>query len=109
MVSTLHKAFLVFDVTGYISLVCFSVFCMVLMFKKRDITPHYIKMYYVFMVVFLFLEYFFNAFVKNDFSNYGVEQIIKAVIVAVIWTYYLNVSTRVKQTFIVPHKAEEFV
>lgn len=107
MVSKIHKAFLVFDVTGYICLVCFSVFCLVLIFKKRDITPHYIKMYYVFMIGFLFLEYFFNAIVQNNFSNYGVEKIIKAVIVAALWTYYLNVSTRVKQTFIVPYKDRE--
>jgi transglutaminase-like putative cysteine protease len=105
----MHKAFLVFDVTGYISMICFSTFCVVLMFKKRDITPHYIKMYYAFVIAFLFLDYFFNAVVQNDFSNYRVEQIIKAIVVAVVWTYYLNVSTRVKQTFVVPYKAGEVV
>jgi hypothetical protein len=103
----MHKALLVFDVTGYISIVCFSGFCLVLIFKKRDITSHYIKMYYVFMIGFLFLDYFFNAVVQSNFSNYGVERIIKAVIVAALWTYYLNVSTRVKQTFIVPYKERE--
>ncbi|ASU32367.1 DUF3857 domain-containing protein [Mucilaginibacter xinganensis] len=105
VVSKMHKALLVFEVLGYVSVICFSAFCALLVFKKRDITAHYVKMYYLFMVIFLFLNYFFNAFVKNDFSDYGVTQIVKAIIVAALWTYYLNVSTRAKQTFVVPYMA----
>ncbi|MDP9077000.1 MAG: DUF3857 domain-containing protein [Bacteroidota bacterium] len=101
LVSTVHKAFLVFEVIGYSSLICFSVFCIILVAKKRDITPHYLKIYFAAFIAFLFLEYFFNAVLHNDFSNYGVERIIKAVIVAGLWTYYLTVSNRVRETFVV--------
>jgi len=101
--SIMHKALLGFEITGYISLACFSLFCVVLILNKRDISPRFVKLNYLCIVMFLFIDYFFNAFVKQEFSNYDVQQIIQAVVVAAIWTYYLNVSTRVKQTFVVPY------
>ncbi|MGZ3766606.1 MAG: DUF2569 family protein, partial [Mucilaginibacter sp.] len=94
---------LIFEVIGHISLMGFSIFCLVLVLNKRDIAPHFIKLNYLITVIFLFIDYFFNAFVKHEFSDYHMRQIIESVIVAALWTYYLNVSTRVKQTFIVPY------
>jgi hypothetical protein len=101
--SIMHKAQLVFEVIGYVCIICFSVFCLVLILNKRDISPRFIKLNYLFIVVYLFSDYFFNAFVNQEFSNYNIQQIIKAVIVAALWTYYLNTSDRVKQTFVVPY------
>ncbi len=101
--SVMNRALLVFETTSKIASICFSVFCLILIFKKRDISPRFLKMYYLFIVIFLFIDYFFNAFVKGNFSTYDVGQIVERIIVAAIWTYYLNVSTRVKQTFIVPY------
>src|SRR5260370_24868076 len=97
------KALLTFEVIGYVSVICSSVFCLLLVLNKRDISPRFIKLNYLFTVIYLFVDYFFNAFVKQEFSNYDVQQIIQAVIVAALWTYYLNVSSRVKQTFVVPY------
>ncbi len=99
----MNRAIIIFEIAGYISLICFSVFCIVLALNKRDITPVFIKRYYLFMVAFLFMDCIINAIVKQKLSNYELTQIIKAVIVAVIWTYYLNASSRVKQTFVVPY------
>jgi transglutaminase-like putative cysteine protease len=101
--STANRVLLIFETTGYLVLVCYSIFCLILIFKKRDIATHFVKNYYLVMVIFLFIDYFFNAFIKGEFSNYDVEQIIKAVIIASLWTYYLNVSNRVKETFVVPY------
>jgi transglutaminase-like putative cysteine protease len=101
--SLTNRILLIFETTGYVALICYSIFCMILILKKRDITTHFVKGYYLVMVVFLFIDYFLNAFIKGEFSNYDVEQIIKAVIVASLWTYYLNVSNRVKETFVVPY------
>jgi hypothetical protein len=101
--SVMNRILLIFEISGYVALICYSAFCLVLVFKKRDIAPNYIKRYYLFMVIFLFIEYFFNALVNGQFSNYDVEQIVKAVLVAGIWTYYLNISNRVKETFVVPY------
>ena len=71
--------------------------------KKRDIAPQFIKLNFLFNVIFLFAGYFFSGFVKQDFSNYSMERIIETVIVAALWTYYINTSNRVKQTFVVPY------
>ncbi|MEO6851902.1 MAG: DUF2569 domain-containing protein, partial [Mucilaginibacter sp.] len=100
---TIHRTQLVFEVTGYVSLMCFSVFCLILMFKRRDITPRFLKTYYLVMVLFLFIDYFVNSLVKQNFSDYNVEPIIEAIIIAALWTYYLNTSVRVKETFVVPY------
>ena len=102
-VSTIHRTLLVFEVAGSVSLVCCSVFCLVLVFKKRDIAPHFLKGYYLMTVIYLFIDYFFTGFVSQDFSNYNVQEIIESVIVAALWTYYLNTSVRVKETFVVPY------
>jgi len=101
--SLVNRILLIFETMGYVALTCFAAFCLVLIFKKRDIAPRLIKGYYLFMVIFLFVDYFFNSYVNGKFSNYDVEQIIQAVVVAAIWTYYLNVSTRVRETFVVPY------
>jgi hypothetical protein len=101
--SVITRVLLIFEGAGNVALICFSVFCLVLIFKKRDIAARFIKLYYVSMVIFLFIDYFFNAFVEGKSSDYEMEQLIQQVIVAAVWTYYLNVSTRVTQTFVVPY------
>jgi hypothetical protein len=103
----INRALLIFEGAGNIALICFSGFCLVLIFKKRDIATRFTKMYYVFMVIFLFIDYFFNSFVKGKSSDYEVEKLVQQIIIAAVWTYYLTVSTRVKQTFVAPYP--EFV
>jgi len=66
--SIVHRVLLTFEITGYIALICYSVFCLVLVFKKRDISPRFLKGYYLFMVIFLFIDYFFNAFLNKNFQ-----------------------------------------
>ena len=99
----MSRILLIFEVIGYVSVLCYSVFCLLLVFKKRDISVRYLKGYFLFAVGFLFMDYMLQAILKRELSSYDMEQFIKAVIAAVIWTYYLNVSTRVKETFVVPY------
>ena len=101
--SVSNRALLVFEVTGNVALMCITSFCLVLVLKKRDIAPRFLKFNFLFNVIFLFAGYFFSGFVKQDFSNYRMERIIETVIVAALWTYYINTSNRVKQTFVVPY------
>ncbi len=101
--SILNKALIIFEVTGNVALICISAFCLVLVLKKRDIAPRFLKLNFLFNVIFLFIGYFFNGFVKQDFSNYSMQRIIETVIVTALWTYYINTSPRVKQTFVVPY------
>ncbi len=98
-----NRALLIFEITGNVALMCITAFCLVLVLKKRDIAPRFLKLNFLFNVIFLFVGYFFSGFVKQDFSNYSMERIIETVIVAALWTYYINTSTRVKQTFVVPY------
>jgi hypothetical protein len=101
--SVINRALLVFEIIGKTAIVCLSVFCLVLIFKKRDITPHFLKIYYFSYVAFLFIDYLLNAFLKGNFSTDDVGGIIEQIVVAAIWTYYVNNSIRVRQTFIVPY------
>jgi hypothetical protein len=101
--SILNKALIIFEVTRNVALICIIAFCLVLVLKKRDIAPRFLKLNFLFHVIFLFLAYFFSGFVKKDFSNYSMSRIIETVIVAALWTYYINTSVRVKQTFVVPY------
>jgi hypothetical protein len=101
--SVFHRISLLFEGAGYMGVICYSFFCLVLVLQKRDITAKYIKGYYIFFVLFLFLDTVFTSFIQNKLLSYDVEQFIKMVVVAALWTYYLNTSDRVQETFIVPY------
>ena len=101
--SDLHRISLLFEGAGYVAMICYSLFCLVLVLQKRDITAKYIKSYYIFIVMFLFVDTVFTSLIQNKLLSYDIEQFIKMVIVAALWTYYLNTSVRVQQTFIVPY------
>ncbi|BAU54638.1 DUF3857 domain-containing protein [Mucilaginibacter gotjawali] len=101
--SLVYRLLLIFEMIGNVGLASFCCFCLLLIVKKRDIAPYFIKRLLLFSVLFIFCDYLLNAFFKAQLSNYDDEQIIQAVIMAAIWTYYLNISERVKSTFIVPY------
>lgn len=99
-----NRALIVFEAVSYTALLCYALFCLFLIFKKRDIAPWLTKIFYASCVVFLFIDCFFRAYMLgHSLSNYAIEQVIEAVMAAVIWTYYLNTSTRVEDTFVVPY------
>ena len=99
----LNRAMIIYKVIGYAALFCFSVFCLVLVFNKRDIAPRTIKVYYMFMVLFFAVGYIFGVFIKGEFFEDGFTQMFRPIIAAVLWTYYLNTAERVKRTFIIPY------
>ena len=101
--ATLNRAILVFEMIGYSSLICYAVFCLVLVFKKRDITPHFVKIFYLCLVCFLLIDDSVNAYITGRFPTYAVEQILKSVFIAICWTCYFNTSARAKATFVIPY------
>jgi hypothetical protein len=101
--STVHRMLLLFEVAGYIALICISVFCLLLVFNKRDIAPRFLKGYYMALVSFLLIDCIFNAVFDGKLSNGAMETVIQGVIVAALWTYYLNTSERVRRTFVIPY------
>jgi hypothetical protein len=101
--SVTNRSLLIFEIIGKILLACLSVFCLILVFKKRDIAPRFLKIYFLSVGAFLFLDYILNAFLKGNFTTDQVGRIVERIIVAAIWTYYINISTRVRQTFVIPY------
>ena len=75
---------MIFEITGHVALMCISAFCLILVLKKRDIAPRFIKFHFLRNVIFLFAGYFFSGFVKQDFSNYSMQRIIETVIIAAL-------------------------
>lgn len=100
-----NRVLIIFEATSYLVLLCYALFCLLLIFKKRDIAPWLTKIFYASCVVFLAIDCFLRAYMLNysSLSNYAIEQVIEAVMAAIIWTYYLNTSTRVEDTFVVPY------
>jgi hypothetical protein len=96
-----NRAMLIYKASGYVALICFSVFCLVLVYKKRDISPMAIKAYYLSMVLFLAVYYILDAFINGKFKADAIEELLNPLVVAIIWTYYLKTSERVKRTFVV--------
>ena len=101
--ATINRAILVFEIIGYSSVICYAIFCLVLVFKKRDITPRFVKIYYLYLICILLIDDSVNAYITGRFSNYAMEQILESVFIAICWTYYFNTSTRAKATFVIPY------
>jgi len=100
--STYNRISVMLKTIEYTSVICYAAFCLLLMYKKRDIAPRFIKGFYLLIVIFATTGCLFDAFINGQLSTLKVEYVIKDITVAVLWTYYLNKSTRVKETFVVP-------
>ena len=103
------EAHFVFEMCGHVMFLCFSVFCLVLVLKKRDILPRWIITYFAFGVVFNVA----NMIFANSIPNVKVPEaylnaVIRSVVTAAIWIPYFIVSTRVKETFIVPYPSYNY-
>ncbi|EHQ29429.1 DUF3857 domain-containing protein [Mucilaginibacter paludis] len=100
--SILFKALLFFETGGNVLTICYAIFCLILILKKRDILPRYITGLYIFNLAFIVIDAVFAySFYGED--NLVMSDILKAVLAAAIWVPYFRMSTRVKETFIVPY------
>jgi transglutaminase-like putative cysteine protease len=98
----LFKALLMFETAGNVLTMCYAVFCLVLIFGKRDILPKYISGFYLYCMAFIVVDTVFAAYFSN-ITNAIWYNILRAVLVASIWIPYFRLSTRVKETFITPY------
>jgi len=109
------KAILVFEVAGNTFLICYAIFCLVLLLQKRDILPRLIIGLYAFNVGFLLLDWILAAVVlpagSNGSDDNTAVDFIRTVIYASVWITYFLRSERVKATFVVtyPKLAETWV
>ena len=100
--SLLYRSAVVYQTLGYAFIGCYSAFCLVLLWNKRDILPKYITGYYVSGAVFYVVSYLF-ALALHDPTDKLETSILRSIIVGGIWISYFKRSTRVEQTFIVPY------
>jgi hypothetical protein len=98
------KIIIAFETAGNIILMCYAVFCLILLLNKRDIFPKAIIGYLLFNVTFLLIDYLVALPLHNDpISQKALYTLIRICITAAIWIPYFRMSTRVKDTFIVPY------
>ncbi|HEY8929778.1 MAG TPA: DUF3857 domain-containing protein [Mucilaginibacter sp.] len=103
------KAHVIFKIVGDTLLICYAVFCLVLMLKRRDILPKFIIGYFLYAVVLRIGDYAMISYAsKLQIPDEFGETIFRTIVVAAIWVPYFMRSTRVKQTFIVPYPEHNY-
>ncbi|WP_428329217.1 DUF3857 domain-containing protein [Mucilaginibacter sp.] len=103
------KAQVIFEVAGETVLMCYAVFCLILLLNRRDILPKYIIGYFIFATSFFVADYAFVASVSHlKVPDSYITTITRSFIIGVVWISYFKKSTRVKQTFLVPYPAYNY-
>ena len=102
------KCLIALETVGNVFMVCYSVFCFVLLINRRDILPRYFIGLHVFAVVFIIVDCMLALIINDTISDKGGTAILRAIIGAVIWISYFKKSTRVERTFIVPYPAHNY-
>ncbi|PWK78262.1 transglutaminase superfamily protein [Mucilaginibacter oryzae] len=97
------RILLVVEMLGNLVLMAYALFCLVLLLNKRDILPTFITGYFVFGFVFFLADYILAAGISSKLAGSALNPLIRSVIVAAIWIPYFRRSSRVQETFIVPH------
>jgi hypothetical protein len=104
----LFKLLIIFETGGNLITFCFPVFCLILIFKKRDIAPRYITAFYLSCLLFVVLDYFWALCISIN-STSAPTQIARALVVVAVWVPYFRISTRVKETFIEPYPKHNII
>ena len=103
------KAHLLFDVAGRVILIGYAVFCLVLMLNRRDILTKYMIGYLSYRLIFSIANFMFIAFVTHyKIPDTYPKATLYSLIYAAIWIPYFIKSSRVKETFIVPHPSYNY-
>ncbi len=106
--SGLYHLYIVYEFSALTFLVCYSIFCLVLMLNRRDIFPKFMIGLYVFAIAFRVTQYLFSlALHSNVSAGFTWRSIINA-IMAVIWIMYLKRSYRVEETFVTPYPSNNY-
>jgi transglutaminase-like putative cysteine protease len=96
------------ELTGNSIMVFLSLFCLLLIFKKRDILPLYMKILYISSLVLVTMDgVFAHALFPSTAMDF--KEISRAFIAACIWVPYFSRSVRVKETFIVPYQDADYL
>ncbi|WP_114940582.1 DUF3857 domain-containing protein [Mucilaginibacter endophyticus] len=97
------RVLLVVEAIGNITLMVYAVFCLVLLLNKRDILPACITGYFAFAFVFFLADYILAANISSKLAETALNPLLRSIVTAAIWIPYFKKSSRVHETFIVPH------
>ncbi len=83
-------------------IICYAVFCLVLMYNKRDILPkHIIRMYVGIMVAVIVDGILTHLLLPDTTQDY--KDVFRSIFSVCIWVPYFMRSVRVQETFTVPY------
>lgn len=97
------KFLILFEAAFNTLLLCYTLFCFILLLNKRDILPRYIIWLYIASAIFISSDAAAGQFIGTELDKDDFKNVIRAIIAAAIWVPYFRMSTRVRETFIVPY------
>ena len=104
--SSCYRTLLVFETFGNVVMLCFSIFCLILMYRRRDILPKVIIGFYSFVMLFYFTDFVYGKYVTQTGSDDDIANVIVAVLIGAICTRFFKTSYLVEDTFTVPYPAK---
>jgi len=96
------KALLWQEFIGNTVTLCFTLFCLVLFFKKRDILPRCVSILYIGSMILVILDSIEGRLLFSS-STISHNNILRSVLAVAIWVPYFSRSVRVKETFTIPY------
>jgi hypothetical protein len=101
-ISTTFKMLLWMELVINTSIMCYAVFCLILMYHKRDILPKQIIRLYVGILVGVMVDNVLTGILLPDIKQ-DYKEVSRSLISVCIWVPYFLKSVRVKETFTVPY------
>jgi transglutaminase-like putative cysteine protease len=97
------KFLICFEVSFNVIFLCFNVFCLILLLNKRDILPKYIIRFYIGLATFIAVDAGGAYLINYNIETETIKDIVRNVVWTAIWVPYFRISSRVRETFIVPY------
>jgi hypothetical protein len=104
--SAYFKSVYIFELAYNLFISSYALFCLFLMYMRRDILPKVIIGFYIANVAGILIDSLLASQFTQD-SGESMKSIIQSLIAAAIWISYFMRSNQVKQTFVVPYPADQ--
>ena len=97
-------AVLIFELSGNIVLLAFTILCFIAFIKRRDITPRLMVTYYLYGFVLLAIDQFITTrlHIQSSVENNSGNSLARSLFACLLWIPVFLRSSRVKNTFVNP-------